>query len=86
MNIYVGNLSFDVSEADLEKAFEEYGRVKSIKIVMDRDTGKSRGFAFVEMEDGREAREAIEGINLRMIDGRAVTVNEARPRRTNNRW
>ncbi len=80
MNIYVGNLSFGASEADLEQAFGEYGEVASVNIIKDRDTGRSRGFAFVEMRDDRSAKEAIEGVNLREIDGRSVTVNEARPR------
>ncbi len=80
MNIYVGNLSFNATEADLEAAFAEYGQVKSVNIVKDRETGKSRGFAFVEMQDAKAGREAIEGINLRQIAGRAITVNEARPR------
>lgn len=80
MNIYVGNLSFNATEADLEAAFGEYGQVKSVNIVKDRETGRSRGFAFVEMQDAKEGRDAIEGVNLRQIAGRAITVNEARPR------
>ena len=80
MNIYVGNLSFNATENDLESAFGEYGQVTSVNIVKDRDTGRSRGFAFVEMRDGQEGKDAIEGLNLRDIGGRSVTVNEARPR------
>jgi cold-inducible RNA-binding protein len=80
MNIYVGNLSFNTTETDLEEAFGEYGQVKSVNIIKDRDTGRSRGFAFVEMRDTKEGRDAIEGVNLKDIGGRAVTVNEARPR------
>ncbi|MEM8735932.1 MAG: RNA-binding protein [Planctomycetota bacterium] len=80
MNIYVGNLSFNATEADLEQAFGEYGEVTSVNIIKDRDTGRSRGFAFVEMSDATQAKEAIEQVNLREIDGRCVTVNEARPR------
>ena len=80
MNIYVGNLSFDATEADIEQAFGEYGDVKSVSIVKDRDTGRSRGFGFVEMQDGKAGKEAIDGLNLKEIAGRAVTVNEARPR------
>lgn len=80
MNIYVGNLSFNATENDLEDAFGEYGEVSSVNIIKDRDTGRSRGFAFVEMRDDNQGREAIEGVNLREIAGRAVTVNEARPR------
>ena len=79
-NIYVGNLAFDVSEDDLQTAFEEYGQVASVNIIKDRETGKSRGFAFVEMNDGQAAKQAIEGLNLQSIGGRNVTVNEARPR------
>ena len=80
MNIYVGNLSFKATEDDIEDAFAEFGSVTSVNIIKDRDTGRSRGFAFVEMSDGREARDAIEAVNLKEIAGRAVTVNEARPR------
>lgn len=80
MNIYVGNLAFSTTETELEEAFGEYGQVKTVNIVKDRDTGRSRGFAFVEMRDAREGRDAIEGVNLRNIGGRSVTVNEARPR------
>jgi cold-inducible RNA-binding protein len=80
MNIYVGNLSFSTTETELEEAFGEYGQVKAVNIVKDRDTGRSRGFAFVEMRDAREGRDAIEGVNLRNIGGRSITVNEARPR------
>ena len=80
MNIYVGNLSFDATEADIEHAFGEYGDVQSVNIIKDRETGRSRGFAFVEMGDQGAAKEAIEGLNLKQIAGRAVTVNEAKPR------
>jgi RNA recognition motif-containing protein len=80
MNIYVGNLSFDATQADIEHAFGEYGEVNSVNIISDRDTGRSRGFGFVEMKDQQGGREAIEGLNLKEIAGRAVTVNEARPR------
>jgi RNA recognition motif-containing protein len=80
MNIYVGNLSFNATEEDLEHAFSEYGDVSSVNIIKDRDTGRSRGFAFVEMRDGQDGKDAIEGINLKEIAGRCVTVNEARPR------
>ena len=80
MNIYVGNLSFDATEADVENAFAEYGDVKSVNIVKDRDTGRSRGFAFVEMHDKQSGEQAIEGLNDQQIAGRPVTVNEARPR------
>lgn len=80
MNIYVGNLSYNATEDDLQNAFAEYGNVTSVNIIKDRETGRSRGFAFVEMSDGGEAQSAIEGLNLQQIAGRAVTVNEARPR------
>lgn len=80
MNIYVGNLSFDATEADIESAFGEYGEVKTVNIIKDRETGRSRGFGFVEMRDGQAGKQAIEGLNLKEIAGRAVTVNEARPR------
>ena len=80
MNIYVGNLSFDATEADIEQAFSQYGDVKAVNIIKDRDTGRSRGFGFVEMNDNEAGQQAIEGLNLQRIAGRAVTVNEARPR------
>lgn len=80
MNIYVGNLSFDATEADLENAFSEFGEVASVNIIKDRETGRSRGFAFVEMRDNQAGQQAIEALNEQQIAGRAVTVNEARPR------
>ncbi|RMF44905.1 MAG: RNA-binding protein [Planctomycetota bacterium] len=80
MNIYVGNLSFDATEQDLEQTFGQYGDVKSVNIIKDRDTGRSRGFAFVEMHDKNDGRDAIDGVNDTEICGRTVTVNEARPR------
>jgi RNA recognition motif-containing protein len=80
MNIYVGNLSFEATEEDIEHAFSQYGDVKSVSIIKDRDTGRSRGFGFVEMRDGQAGKQAIEGLNLQQIAGRAITVNEARPR------
>jgi RNA recognition motif-containing protein len=80
MNIYVGNLSFDATQTDIENAFGEYGDVRSVNIIMDRETGRSRGFGFVEMSDAQAGREAIKGLNLKDIAGRAITVNEARPR------
>ena len=79
-NIYVGNLSFNAGEDDLRAAFEQFGEVTSVNIIMDRETGRSRGFAFVEMADGKGAAEAIENLNGAAISGRNVTVNEARPR------
>ncbi len=80
-NIYVGNLSFNATEDDIRQAFAEYGEVSSVSIITDRETGRPRGFAFVEMPDGEQAKEAIEKVNLSEIDGRSVTVNEARPKR-----
>ena len=79
-NIYVGNLSFNAGDDDVRSAFEQYGEVTSVNIIMDRETGRSRGFAFVEMADGDSAAEAIENLNGAAISGRNVTVNEARPR------
>jgi RNA recognition motif-containing protein len=80
MRLYVGNLSYSITSQALEALFAEYGQVKSAQVVMDRDTGRSKGFGFVEMVDANEAREAIEGLNLREVEGRSLTVNEARPR------
>jgi RNA recognition motif-containing protein len=80
-NIYVGNLSWSTSEDQLREAFAEYGEVISARIITDRDTGRSRGFGFVEMEVEAEANTAIEALNGQMMDGRPLTVNEARPRR-----
>ena len=79
-NIYVGNLSFDASEDDLREAFSQFGQVSSVNIISDRETGRSRGFAFVEMPNSEEAKTAIEVLNLKQIAGRAVNVNEARPK------
>jgi RNA recognition motif-containing protein len=79
-NIYVGNLAFSVTDAELRSAFEEYGSVANINIITDRETGRSRGFAFVEMNDAADAARAIEGLNLASINDRKITVNEARPK------
>jgi cold-inducible RNA-binding protein len=79
-SIYVGNLPQTATESDLEQAFGQYGRVSDIKIVKERETGRPRGFAFVEMPDGAEAAKAIAGLNLTEIGGRSMTVNEARPK------
>ena len=80
MNIYVGNLSYDATEDDVREAFAAYGDVAEVKIIFDRQTGRPRGFCFVEMPNAEEAKAAIEGLNLQRIGGRAITVNEARPR------
>ena len=80
MNIYVGNMSYNVTEPELRRAIEEFGEVDSVKVITDRDTGRPKGFAFVEMPDDAQARQAIEGLNGVDMQGRNVTVNEARPR------
>ena len=79
-NIYVGNLSYHTTEADLEAAFGAFGVVDRVSIGRDRDTGQPRGFAFVEMSDKAAADKAIEGLNGQEMQGRALTVNEARPK------
>ena len=78
MNIYVGNISWGLTDQDLENVFAEYGTVDSAKIITDRATGRSRGFGFVEMSDGAEA--AIESLNGTEVDGRELVVNESRPK------
>jgi RNA recognition motif-containing protein len=85
MNIYVGNLAPDVTEDDLKKEFETYGQVTSAKVIKDRFSGESRGFGFVEMPSKSEAQEAIAGLNTKELKGRALKVNEARPRRERGR-
>lgn len=80
MNIYVGNLSFKTTEAELRQAFEQFGTVSSVNIITDRETGRPRGFGFVEMPNADEGQKAIENVNGVNIGGRALTVNEARPR------
>lgn len=80
MNIYVGNLAFSLTEEALRDAFAAHGEVTSAKIISDRDTGRSKGFGFVEMANDSEANSAIEAINGQDLDGRPVRVNEARPR------
>ena len=78
--LYVGNLSFNTSTQDLEQMFAEFGTVQSTNIIEDRETGRSRGFAFVEMSSKEEAQNAISSLNGKEIDGRSLTVNEAKPR------
>lgn len=80
MKIFCGNLSRDVNDEDLLKAFEAFGTVESANVIKDKFTGESRGFGFVEMSSVSEARSAIDGMNGKDLKGRAVTVNEARPR------
>ncbi|MBT3274090.1 MAG: RNA-binding protein [Spirochaetales bacterium] len=84
MNIYVGNLSYDVAEDDLRQAFEAFGQVTSARVISDRDTGRSKGFGFVEMSNDAEAQSAISGLNSTELQGRALKVNEARPREDRN--
>ncbi len=79
-NIFVGNLSYQTTQDELEAAFAAFGTVDSVRLVRDRDTGQSRGFAFVEMANNAEATEAINSLNGRELNGRALNVNEARPR------
>lgn len=78
--LYVGNLAYSVRDQDLQDAFSEYGAVSSAKVMMDRETGRSKGFGFVEMGSDAEAQAAINGLNGQPVAGRAVVVNEARPR------
>ena len=80
MNIYVGNLSFDETESGLELSFAAYGEVSSARVITDRYSGRSRGFGFVEMPNQAEAEAAIAALNGKEMNGRALTVNEARPR------
>jgi len=80
MNIYVGNLSYDVSEENLRQAFEAFGQVSSATIIKDKYSGQSKGFGFVEMPSAEEARSAINQLNGKELKGRTLNVNEARPR------
>lgn len=79
-SIYVGNLSVNATEDELRDAFGQFGKVASVNIIKDRETGRPRGFAFVDMTDGTEAATAIKELNLREIAGRSITVNEAKPK------
>ncbi len=80
MNIYVGNLPYNLTDDDLKAAFSEFGEVSSVNIIMDRMSGQSKGFGFVEMPDDSEAEEAIEALNESALNGRNIKVNQARPR------
>ena len=80
MNIYIGNLNYRVREEDLKQVMEEYGVVDSVKIIIDRETGKSKGFAFVEMPNDSEGKKAIEELNEAEYEGRQMVVKEARPK------
>ncbi|HTS43693.1 MAG TPA: RNA-binding protein [Puia sp.] len=89
MNMYVSNLSFHTVDEDLKKLFEQFGAVSTAKIITDRETGRSRGFGFVEMESQKEAKEAMESLHNKEIEGRpmSVTVAKEKPARSNNkRW
>ena len=83
MNIYVGNMSYEVSEADLKEAFEGFGEVDTVKVLKDKYTGRSKGFGFVEMSNNADAQSAIDGLNDKELKGRALKVNKARPRTEN---
>jgi len=80
MKLYVGNLSYNTTEDDLREAFGAYGNPDSVKVITDRDTGRSKGFGFVEFSDDQAAKAAMSALNGREIGGRTLTVNEARPR------
>ncbi len=80
MNIYVGNLSYEVTEEDLKQAFETFGQVESVNIIKDKFSGRSKGFGFVEMPDKANAQSAINDLNGKELKGRTLNVNEARPR------
>ena len=80
MNLYVGNLAFTTTEAEVRQLFEGYGTVDTVRLLNDRETGQPRGFGFVEMSNGTEARAAIAGLNGKDVGGRSLIVNEARPR------
>lgn len=80
MNIYVGSLSYNVTEEDLKQAFEDFGEVESVKIIKDMYSGRSKGFGFVEMPGNSEAQSAIDGLHGKELKGRTINVNKARPR------
>ena len=80
MNIFVGNLAFSTTDHDLRQLFEPYGVVDTIHVITDRDTGRSKGFGFVEMPDSAASQAAIQGLNGKELEGRTLTVNEAKPR------
>ncbi len=81
MNIYVGNLAYGMRDADLEALFAEFGEVSSAKVITDRETGRSKGFGFIEMTSDDAGKEAIEALEGKEVEGRTLRVNEARPRR-----
>jgi RNA recognition motif-containing protein len=80
MNIYIGNMSFETTEDQLRQAFQGFGQVSTVKVIMDRDSGQPKGFAFVEMPAANEATAAITGLNGREMNGRTLNVNQAKPR------
>ncbi|MDR1523669.1 MAG: RNA-binding protein [Tannerella sp.] len=81
MNIYVGNLSYRIREDELKSVMEQYGAVDSVKVIKDRETGRSKGFAFVEMQDDNDAKRAIEELNEKELQGRQLVVKEAIPKK-----
>ena len=81
MNIYVGNLDFKVSESDLTELFKEFGAVSSANIIIDKYSGRSKGFGFINMDNDEEASKAIEGLNGKNVNNRDMVVNEARPKK-----
>jgi RNA recognition motif-containing protein len=83
--LYVGNLTYGVTDSTLEQMFTTHGTVQSAQVIMDRDTGRSKGFGFVEMKTDQEAQAAMTGLNGKEVEGRALTVNEARPRNEGGR-
>ncbi len=85
MRIYVGNMSYETNETELRAAFAAFGQVTEVRLITDRDTGRPKGFAFVEMANNTEAETAIQALNGKPLQGRDVVVNEARPRETNQR-
>ena len=80
MNIYISNLSYNISDEDLRLLFADYGEITSAKVIMDRETGRSRGFGFVELSDDELAKKAIEELNQASYDGKVINITEARPR------
>ncbi len=88
MNMYVSNLSFHTTDDNLRELFEKFGAVSSAKVITDRETGRSRGFGFVEMSEVTEAKNAIQGLNNKEVEGRAMSVSVAKekPRADNKRW
>jgi RNA recognition motif-containing protein len=80
MKLYVGNLSYEVTNSSLEEMFQGHGSVRSAQVIMDRDTGRSKGFGFVEMTNDQEAQAAMTALNGQQVNGRSLTVNEAKPR------